>query len=143
MKNKKKGYVLAVVMLFSLLLAMVLVTTFAICYRYQRLAQRSLEELRQEVYKPAATDPTQPESGGDTTDPTLPDSGNPDETGGDTGETPTDPTAVNTQSGNNGTSKIGETEPNEQLAANADCLASNSTSATCRQTSQTCGERQG
>lgn len=55
MKKKKKGYVLAVVMLFSLLLAMVLVTTFAICYRYQRAAKRNLEELRQEVFKPAAT----------------------------------------------------------------------------------------
>lgn len=64
MKKKEKGYVLAVVMLFSLLLAMVLVTTFAICYRYQRAAKRNLEELRQEVFKPAET--ATPENGGET-----------------------------------------------------------------------------
>ncbi len=105
MKNKKKGYVLAVVMLFSLLLATVLVTTFAVCYRYQRLAKRNLEELRQEVFVPAET---QQSEGGD------PIEGDSTE---DDGEIQTPDPAASSRQNFNGVILLGETLPNARFFA--------------------------
>lgn len=48
-KYKKKGYVLAVVMIFAFVLALTMTTIFAVCYRYQYVARKKIEELREEV----------------------------------------------------------------------------------------------
>lgn len=56
MLNKaKKGYVLAVVMILSFVMSLSIVATFSIVYRYMKLSERGIEELRDELYLPAVT----------------------------------------------------------------------------------------
>ena len=56
MSNKtKKGYVLAVVMILTLVMSLTIVSTFSVVYRYMKLTERGIDDLREEVYLPAIT----------------------------------------------------------------------------------------
>ncbi len=146
MKKKKKGYVLAVVMLFSLLLAMVLVTTFAICYRYQRTAKRNLEELRQEVFKPAET--ATPENGGESGGTENPDrSSEQSEPAANAGGAAnfTDANAMTTANASDNAVESHDNNGNisKNTDFNAQPTANASDNAMCLYLPQNCGERQG
>lgn len=56
--NKQKGYVLAVVMLLSLLMSITIVSTFTIVYRYAKMTERTIEDLREDVYLASLTEET-------------------------------------------------------------------------------------
>ena len=56
--NKQKGYVLAVVMLLSLLMSITIVSTFTIVYRYVKMTERTIEDLREDVYLASLTEET-------------------------------------------------------------------------------------
>lgn len=49
-KGKQKGYILAIVLIFSFVLSMTITTTFSICYYYQKKSAQQIEELRTTVY---------------------------------------------------------------------------------------------
>lgn len=51
-KNKKDGYVLAMVLILTLLMSVTILTTFTIVYRYVKLSKLHIEDLRSEVYVP-------------------------------------------------------------------------------------------
>ncbi len=51
-KKKKDGYVLAMVLILTLLMSITILTTFTIVYRYVRLSEKRIEDLRSEVYVP-------------------------------------------------------------------------------------------
>jgi hypothetical protein len=51
-KNKKDGYVLAMVLILTLLMSVTILTTFTIVYRYVRLSKIHIEDLRNDVYDP-------------------------------------------------------------------------------------------
>lgn len=51
-KNKKEGYVLAMVLILTLLMSVTILTTFTIVYRYVRLSKIHIEDLRSDVYDP-------------------------------------------------------------------------------------------
>jgi len=51
-KNKKDGYVLAMVLILTLLMSVTILTTFTIVYRYVRLSKIHIEDLRSDVYDP-------------------------------------------------------------------------------------------
>lgn len=55
-KRKRKGYVLAIVMLFAFVLAAATVTTFAIVLRYENQAKKKINELRQELQTSESSD---------------------------------------------------------------------------------------
>ena len=56
MSNKtKKGYVLAVVMILTLVMSLTIVSTFSVVYRYMKLTERGIENLRDDLYVPAVT----------------------------------------------------------------------------------------
>jgi len=51
-KKKKEGYVLAMVLILTLLMSVTILTTFTIVYRYVRLSKIHIEDLRSDVYDP-------------------------------------------------------------------------------------------
>lgn len=51
-KNKKDGYVLAMVLILTLLMSVTILTTFTIVYRYVKLSKLHIEDLRSDVYDP-------------------------------------------------------------------------------------------
>jgi Tfp pilus assembly protein PilX len=51
-KKKKEGYVLAMVLILTLLMSVTILTTFTIVYRYVRFSKLHIEDLRDEVYVP-------------------------------------------------------------------------------------------
>jgi hypothetical protein len=51
-KKKKDGYVLAMVLILTLLMSVTILTTFTIVYRYVRLSKIHIEDLRSDVYDP-------------------------------------------------------------------------------------------
>ena len=51
-KKKKDGYVLAMVLILTLLMSITILTTFTIVYRYVRLSKIHIEDLRSDVYDP-------------------------------------------------------------------------------------------
>ena len=56
MSNKtKKGYVLAVVMILTLVMSLTMVSTFSVVYRYMKLTERGIENLRDDLYVPAVS----------------------------------------------------------------------------------------
>ena len=56
MSNKtKKGYVLAIVMILTFVMSLTIVSTFSVVYRYMKLTERGIDDLREEVYLPAVT----------------------------------------------------------------------------------------
>ena len=56
MSNKtKKGYVLAVVMILTFVMSLTMVSTFSVVYRYMKLTERGIENLRDDLYVPAVS----------------------------------------------------------------------------------------
>ena len=55
MNKTQKGYVLAIVLILSFVMSLSIVSTFSVVYRYTKLTERGLEDLRDEVYRPAVT----------------------------------------------------------------------------------------
>lgn len=54
MSNKtKKGYVLAIVMILTFVMSLTIVSTFSVVYRYMKLTERGIEDLRDDLYVPA------------------------------------------------------------------------------------------
>ena len=54
MSNKtKKGYVLAIVMILTFVMSLTIVSTFSVVYRYMKLTERGIEDLREDLYVPA------------------------------------------------------------------------------------------
>ena len=54
MSNKsQKGYVLAIVMILTFVMSLTIVSTFSVVYRYMKLTERGIEDLRDELYVPA------------------------------------------------------------------------------------------
>ncbi len=54
MSNKtKKGYVLAIVMILTFVMSLTIVSTFSVVYRYMKLTERGIEDLRDNLYVPA------------------------------------------------------------------------------------------
>ncbi len=51
-KKKKEGYVLAMVLILTLLMSVTILTTFTIVYRYVKLSKLHIEDLRSDVYDP-------------------------------------------------------------------------------------------
>lgn len=65
-KGKKKGYVLAMVMLVTFLISVAMITTFSIVYRYQRMAKQSAEQTQQIIegtYQPPESEVEEQEDG--------------------------------------------------------------------------------
>ncbi len=54
--KKQKGYVLAIVMLLSLLMSITIVSTFSIVYRYTNMTERTIDDLREDVYLASVTE---------------------------------------------------------------------------------------
>ena len=55
MNKTKKGYVLAIVLILSFVMSLTVVSTFSIVYRYMKLTEKGMENLRDELYRPAVT----------------------------------------------------------------------------------------
>ena len=56
MSNKaQKGYVLAIVLILTFVMSLSIVSTFSIVYRYMKLTERGIEDLRDDIYVPAIT----------------------------------------------------------------------------------------
>ena len=56
MSNKaQKGYVLAIVLILTFVMSLSIVSTFSIVYRYMKLTERGIEDLRDDLYVPAIT----------------------------------------------------------------------------------------
>ena len=56
MSNKtKKGYVLAVVIILTVVMSLTMVSTFSVVYRYMKLTERGIENLRDDLYVPAVS----------------------------------------------------------------------------------------
>ena len=56
MSNKaQKGYVLAIVLILTFVMSLSIVSTFSIFYRYMKLTERGIEDLRDDLYVPAIT----------------------------------------------------------------------------------------
>jgi Tfp pilus assembly protein PilX len=56
MSNKaQKGYVLAIVLVLTFVMSLSIVSTFSIVYRYMKLTERGIEDLRNDLYVPAIT----------------------------------------------------------------------------------------
>ncbi len=55
MNKTKKGYVLAIVLILTLVMSLSILTTFSVVYRYMKLTERGIEDLRDELYLPAVT----------------------------------------------------------------------------------------
>ena len=56
MSNKaQKGYVLASVLILTFVMSLSIVSTFSIVYRYMKLTERGIEDLRDDLYVPAIT----------------------------------------------------------------------------------------
>lgn len=54
MSNKtQKGYVLAIVMILTFVMSLTIVSTFSVVYRYMKLTERGIENLREDLYVPA------------------------------------------------------------------------------------------
>ncbi len=54
MSNKsQKGYVLAIVMILTFVMSLTIVSTFSVVYRYMKLTERGIEDLREDLYVPA------------------------------------------------------------------------------------------
>lgn len=49
-KKKQKGYVLAIVLVLSLLMSLTIISTFTIVFRYMKLTERTIDDLRTDVY---------------------------------------------------------------------------------------------
>ena len=55
MNKTKNGYVLAIVLILSFVMSLTVVSTFSIVYRYMKLTEKGMENLRDELYRPAVT----------------------------------------------------------------------------------------
>ena len=56
MSNKaQKGYVLAIVLILTFVMSLSIVSTFSLVYRYMKLTERGIEDLRDDLYVPAIT----------------------------------------------------------------------------------------
>lgn len=56
MSNKtQKGYVLAVVLILTFVMSLSIVSSFSVVYRYMKLTERGIEDLRDDLYVPAIT----------------------------------------------------------------------------------------
>lgn len=54
MQNKaQKGYVLAIVLVLTFVMSLTIVSSFSVVYRYMKLTERGIEDLRDELYVPA------------------------------------------------------------------------------------------
>lgn len=54
MQNKaQKGYVLAIVLVLTFVMSLTIVSSFSVVYRYMKLTERGIENLRDELYIPA------------------------------------------------------------------------------------------
>ena len=54
MQNKaQKGYVLAIVLVLTFVMSLTIVSSFSVVYRYMKLTERGIEDLRDELYIPA------------------------------------------------------------------------------------------
>ena len=63
MSNKaKKGYVLAIVMILTFVMSLTIVSTFSVVYRYMKLTERGIEDLRDDLYIPAITSEVEPDA---------------------------------------------------------------------------------
>ena len=63
MRNKaKKGYVLGVVLILSFVMSLTILSTFSIVYRYMKLTERGIEDLRDTLYLPAITTEVEPDA---------------------------------------------------------------------------------
>jgi len=63
MSNKaQKGYVLAIVLVLTFVMSLSIVSTFSIVYRYMKLTQRGIEDLRDDLYIPAITSEVEPDA---------------------------------------------------------------------------------
>lgn len=60
--KSKKGYVLAVVMILTLVMSISILSTFSVVYRYMKLTERGIEELRDSLYLPAITSEVEPDA---------------------------------------------------------------------------------
>ena len=55
MNKSQKGYVLAVVLILSLVMSITILSTFSVVYRYMKLTERGMEDMRDKCYLPAVT----------------------------------------------------------------------------------------
>ena len=63
MSNKaQKGYVLSIVLILSFVMSLSIVSTFSIVYRYMKLTERGIENLRDGLYIPAITSEVEPDA---------------------------------------------------------------------------------
>ncbi|MBQ9748957.1 MAG: hypothetical protein IJV87_00065 [Clostridia bacterium] len=61
MSNKaQKGYVLAIVMILTFVMSLTIVSTFSVVYRYMKLTERGIENLREDLYVPAISTEVEP-----------------------------------------------------------------------------------
>ncbi len=61
MRSKQKGYILAIIFVLALVMALTVTATFTLVYRYNRLAEKELEQLRADVYQAAEPTPENPD----------------------------------------------------------------------------------
>ena len=54
-RKAQKGYVLAIVLILTLVMSISILSTFSVVYRYMKLTERGIEDLHNEVYLPAVT----------------------------------------------------------------------------------------
>lgn len=63
MQNKaQKGYVLAIVLVLTFVMSLTVVSSFSVVYRYMKLTERGIENLRDELYIPAISSEEESES---------------------------------------------------------------------------------
>lgn len=52
MKKTKKGYILAIVLILTFLMSLSIVSAFSVTYRYMKMTERGIEDLRDKLYVP-------------------------------------------------------------------------------------------
>ena len=62
MNKAKKGYVLAIVLILTLVMSISILSTFSVVYRYMKLTERGIEDLRDGLYRPAVTAEVEPDA---------------------------------------------------------------------------------
>lgn len=53
--KSQKGYVLAVVLVLTFAMSLSILATFSVVFRYMKLTENGIEDLRDELYVPAIT----------------------------------------------------------------------------------------